>query len=303
MKSIRHLLRNRELVTGCLIVLAYAVVALAAPLIAPPGAGDPYLLPTDNSYSRVPLPPGPGHPLGTLAGSYDIFYGIIWGSRVAFQVGLSITLGRALIGIFIGLFAGYNRGLLDGFLMRITDAFTAFPIVAAALVMILVMSDKLGGRAGGAQNSLSLALVLFGWMRYARLVRGNVMTERAKEYIAAAVAVGARQRHILLRHLFPNVLSRGLLVLITSDIGAMVVIMAMFRFLGFLLSGSEQPLADWGQMLAISRNWLISMLGNPLQYWYAYIPAALALVLFSIGWNLIGDGLSDVLDPRALRQG
>jgi peptide/nickel transport system permease protein len=302
MKSVRHFLRNRELVVGCLVVLGYAIIALAAPLIAPPGAGDPYRLPTDTSaISVVPNPPVSGHPLGTLAGNYDIFYGIIWGSRIAFQVGLSITLGRALIGTFIGLLAGYYRGFLDGLLMRITDAFTAFPIVAAALVMILVLSDQLGGRTSGPQNSLSLALVLFGWMRYARLVRGNVMTERAKEYIAAAVAVGARQRRVLIRHILPNVSTKGLLVLLTSDIGAMVVIMAMFRFLGLLLSGREQPLADWGQMLAISRSWMIPVAGNPFQYWFVYAPTALTLILFSVGWNLIGDGLTEAFDPRAPR--
>ncbi len=302
MKSIKHWLRNRELVVGCLVVLGYAVIALAAPLIAPPGAGDPYRLPNDSHlFSPTPRPPAPGHPLGTLPGSYDIFYGIIWGSRIAFQVGLSITLGRALIGTLIGLLAGYYQGFLDGLLMRITDAFSAFPIVAAALVLLVVLSDQWGGGTSGPQNSLSLALVLFGWMRYARLVRGNVMTERAKEYIAAAVAVGAKQRRVLLRHILPNVASKGLLVLLTSDIGAMVVIIAMFRFLGLLLSGNDPPLADWGQMLAISRSWLISMVGNPFQYWFVYAPPALSLILFSVGWNLIGDGLTEAFDPRASR--
>ncbi len=302
MKSVKHLLRNRELVVGCLVVLGYAVIALAAPLLAPPGAGDPYRLPNDTHlFSPTPQPPAPGHPFGTLPGSYDIFYGIIWGSRIAFQVGLSITLGRALIGAVVGLLAGYYRGFLDGLLMRITDAFTAFPIVAAALVLLVVLSDPLGGGTSGAQNGLSLALVLFGWMRYARLIRGNVMTERAKEYIAAAVAVGARQRRVLLRHILPNVASKGLLVLLTSDIGTMVVIMAMFRFLGFFLSGREPPLADWGQILALARSWMIPGVGNPFQYWFAYAPAALTLILFSIGWNLIGDGLTEAIDPRTLR--
>ncbi len=301
MKSVRHLLRNRELVLGCLVVLGYAVIALAAPRIAPPGAGDPSLLPMDGSLLTIfPRPPGPGHPFGTMAGNYDIFYGIIWGSRIAFQVGLSIALGRALIGVAVGLVSGYYRGFVDELLMRITDAFTAFPIVAAALVILLIFSGAFGGGTTGAQNSLSLALVLFGWMRYARLVRGNVMTERAKEYVSAAVAAGAKQRRVLLRHILPNVASKGLLVLLASDIGGMVVIMAMFRFLGLFLTGMDRPLADWGQMLAISRSWLIPTVGNPFQYWYVYTPPALALILFGIGWNLIGDGLTEAFDPRTL---
>jgi peptide/nickel transport system permease protein len=121
-----------------------------------------------------------------------------------------------------------------------------------------------------------------------------VLLERSKQYVEAATTLGARGVHIMWRHILPNV-PQGLFVLIASDIGAMVVLAAMFTFLG--LSG-RTGLADWGWMLNIGRNWIIGTPSNAFQYWYVYLPPIAAIVLFSAGWNLIGDGLRDVLDPR-----
>lgn len=300
--GIKRMLSNAELTVGSLIVLAFVVIAIAAPWIAPPEGDSPYLLPRDGMGS-LPKSPCPGHPLGTMEGQYDIFYGLVWGTRMAFMVGLLITLSRTLIGVLLGLVSGYYGGLLDALFMRITDAFMAFPPMAVAVLMSAFFGGVglsslyrartiMGGRM---EQIIILTLILFGWMQYARLIRGNVLAERDKEYVQAATSIGASSRRILFRHLLPNV-THGLFVLTASDIGAMVGLVAAFYFIG--LTGGSEPRADWGEMLSIARNWIIGTPGNAFKYWYTYLPVSLAIVLFVMGWNLVGDGLRDVLDPR-----
>jgi len=305
LQIIKGILSKPGLAVGGLIVLAFAVVAMAAPLIAPPVEEEfPYVLPKDG-FSPIPKPPCPGHPLGTMTGQYDVFHGLVWGTRLAFRIGLLITLGRVLVGVLLGLISGRYGGLLDVIIMRMTDAFMAFPIVAAALVMVALFGQPrwsllAGGRAimgSRIEQIVILTLILFGWMQYARLMRGNVLAERDKEYTQAAISVGALNRHILFRHLLPNA-TQGLFVLIASDIGAMMVLVAVFSFIGLTGGLTGEPVADWGQMLSMSRNWIIGMPSDAFKYWYTYLPPSLAIVLFSVGWNLIGDGLRDVLDPR-----
>jgi ABC-type dipeptide/oligopeptide/nickel transport system permease subunit len=148
-----------------------------------------------------------------------------------------------------------------------------------------------------AQLTIVLTLVAFGWMSYARLVRGNILSEREQEYIEAARSIGMRDRRILFRHLLPNT-THGLPVLIASDIGMVVVWLATFHFVGLIPATVTMMLADWGQMLAFARNWIVGGPGNAFEYWYTYLPVSAAIVLYSVGWNLIGDGLRDVLDPR-----
>jgi peptide/nickel transport system permease protein len=303
-RVIRRCLSNLGLVVGSLIIFAFVIVALAAPLIAPPEDESPYLLPRDG-FKLVPKPPGPDHPLGTMAGQYDIFYGLVWGTRVAFWIGLSITLGRALVGVLLGLTSGYYGGLIDAIIMRMTDAFMAFPVMAAVIVTVALF----GGPPRGwmleprvtlvtlVEPYIVLTLILFGWMPYARLMRGNVLAEQNKEYIQATTSVGASSRRILFRHLLPNV-TRGLFVLAASDIGAMVALVAMLTFLGLARGSWGVQTANWGEMLNLSRDWIIGTATNAFEYWYTYLPPSMAIVFFSIGWNLMGDGLRDVLDPR-----
>ncbi len=289
-------LLNPGLLLGIVIVLSFVAVAIAAPIIAPPEGDDPYTMPR-TSYRVEPEPPRAGHPLGTTEQSFDVFYGLVWGSHIAFRIGLSVTAARLVIGLALGLISGYYGGWMDAVIMRITDAFLAFPIVPATLVM-LAFFGPLGlaslGAGSGVDAVIVVSLVLFGWMQYARLVRGNVLAERSRQYVEAAVTLGARGRHIILRHILPNI-PQGLFVLAASDVGAMVVLGAVFTFLG--LSG-RRGLADWGWMLNTGRNWIIGTPSNAFQYWYAYLPPIAAIVLFSVGWSLIGDGLRDVLDPR-----
>lgn len=284
------------LLLGIVIVLGFVAISIAAPMLAPPESDDPYTMPRA-SHRGNPEPPRPGYPLGTTERSFDVFHGLVWGTHVAFRIGLSVTAGRLLVGVVVGLVSGYYGRWLDAVVMRITDAFMAFPIVAATLVM-LAFFGPLGlaniGAGSGVDSIIIISLILFGWMQYARLVRGNVLAERAKQYVEAAVSVGAGSRHIIWRHILPNI-PQGLFVLAASDVGAMVVLGAVFTFLGF---SGRAGLADWGWMLYIGRNWIIGTPSNAFQYWYTYVPPIAAIVLFSTGWNLVGDGLRDVMDPR-----
>ena len=291
---IKHIFSNSELIIGCLIVLAFSLVAIMAPDIAPPVEEDPYIIPKDG-YSSLPQPPSPDHPMGTMQDQYDVLYGLVWGTRVAFQVGVIITLGRALIGVILGVVSGYYGGGLDAVMMRITDAFLSFPVMAGILIMVVILGGGFFGiRTGGADRIIVLALIIFGWMQYARLMRGNVLAERAKEYVEAAISIGARDRRIIFRHVLPNA-TQGLFVLMASDVGAMVVTVAALTFMG--ISGLE-PTADWGRMLQWSRNWIVGTPANAFEFWFTYIPPSLAIVFFSVGWSLIGNGLRQAVDPR-----
>ena len=297
----RRLLRP-SLLAGVLIILGFLVVAIAAPVIAP-RQGER----NEESYrvaSMRPLPPSPEHPLGMLPGEVDILQGIVWGTRGVFRVGLVVVVARALMGIAIGLVAGYAGRFVDAILMRITDGFLAFPMIAAAMVMLAVLgfgSDPMARFLPDyiptrQEATIQAALILFGWMTYARLIRGNVLAEREKDYVTSARASGIGHGRLVFRHLLPNS-TQGLVVMMASDVGAVVVTLLAFVFIG-LVSFSRDRLvqADWGQMLVAGRDWIVS--GQSFAYWYAYLPLSLVIVLFAAGWNLIGDGLRDAFDPR-----
>lgn len=302
---LKKLLRNREFVLGLVVLGFFLILAIAAPLIAPPQSDQPYLV-HKQGFSRAPEPPRPGFPLGSLPGGYDVLYGLVWGVRVAFALGAVIVTGRALIGLLVGMAAGYSGGWLDGLLMRLTDAFLTFPIMAIAAVLLALYSQPsfipVGPRGillGNRPNQIIIAtLVGFGWMQYARLVRGNLLIEKEKEYIQAAIATGAGWGRLLFRHLLPNS-TRGLFELATSEIGTMVVLMAAFRFVGLTGVTTGEMFTDWGMMLTISRDWIAGGSNQAAANWYTYVPTSLVILLFSIGWNLAGEGMRQAFDPRS----
>ncbi len=139
-----------------------------------------------------------------------------------------------------------------------------------------------------------LTLILFSWMPYARITSANVVQLKQTEYVEAARSIGVRRRRIIGRHLLPNALS-PVFVLGARDVGAMVILATAFTFIGLGAS------TEWGHMLVISRDYIIGLGGNPLTYWWAFVPTTLALIFFGVGWNLLGDGLNTVLDPRIAR--
>jgi peptide/nickel transport system permease protein len=307
--------QNGELIFGFILILIFLGIALAAPIIAPP-AGDfpdiPYIIPRDG-YKDIPQPPNPDHPLGTLPEQYDVFYGLIWGTRRAFLEGVSIALGRTIIGVLLGLISGYYKGMISNLIMRVTDAFMSMPSIAAAALMFALFGEAVipalpgGGTRADPTTSfliesrnlqiIILSLILFGWMQYTRLIHANVISEREKQYVQAAKSIGSTHRRIMFKHILPNG-TKGLFVLIASDVGGMVAIVSLFYFIGLIGTSPYGLIADWGQILSVSRDWIVGTPSKPFLYWYTYLPAISAIALFTIGWSMVGDGLRDLLDPR-----
>ena len=279
--------RNPLSMVGIFLVLAFVGVAIFAPVIAPtpPNARDPYIIPRDG-FKSEPQPPSAEHPFGTTEGQYDIFYGVIWGTRTAFLAGIVIVSMALVIGLTIGSLSAYFGGWVDDVLMRITEIFLAFPFLVAALTLAAVLQPKLGR---GMYTGI-IALVAFGWMSYARLIRGDILATKEREYVLAARSLGVRDLRILVRHVLPNAIF-PVLVVASLEIGTYVLSFAALSFLGL---GAELGYADWGQMLALSRNW-ITNLGK---YWYIVVYPGMVLLFFVLGWNLIGDALRDIVDPR-----
>lgn len=301
-----HRLKRPSLMVGSAIILVFAAAAIFAPVLAPPVGDDSPMFIPKYGNDPVPSPPRPGFPLGLLSFQFDVFYGLVWGARAAFWIGLSVPLGRALVGAPLGLLSGYYRGPADSLMMRLTDAFMAFPMIAAMVVMLSLFGFErqlwdVGVYITGPSRQdqvVILTLIIFGWMPYARLIRGNVLAEREKTYVEAARSIGVPSRRLVSRHLFPNSI-HGLIALITFDVGATVVLVASFTFIGLIGQHVGTIMeADWGEMLYSGRNWIVGAPGHALEYWYTFLPICIAIVLFSTGWSLIGDGLRDALDPR-----
>jgi peptide/nickel transport system permease protein len=305
MKRLRRFLSNRQILLGCLLVGAFFVIAILAPVLAPPD--DPENPSTTRVvgryYDYLPHPPSEEALLGTVPGQLDIYYSLIWGTRSALRFGLVVALSTAVIGILVGALSGYRGGIVEGLAMRVTDAFLSFPAIAGVwLLQQVMMPGSPYGELTPIQqvfydlrlDPVLLTLILFSWMPYARLTHANVVQQKRAEYVEAAVSVGVRSRRIIGRHLLPNVLP-PVVVLGARDVGAMVILATAFTFIG--LGGST----EWGMLLVAGRDYVIGAGGNPLTYWWVFVPTTVALILFGIGWNLLGDGLNTVLDPRISR--
>ncbi len=307
-RMLKGLFTNPLSLIGLSLLAVFLVIAVAAPVLAPPRPNsNPYQIPRDG-YSPNPKPPGSDwrvrqpplpfwwepithkdhwvHLMGTASGQWDIYYGVVWGTRTAFKVGLIITLSVATLGIFIGSVSAYYGGIIDMVLMRITDIFMTFPFLLAALTLSAILTPVMG-------KSLippSIALIMFGWMGYARLIRSDILSVKEREYVLAAKVLGATDRRILLKHILPNAIYPTMVVA-SMDMGSYVLSFAALSFLGV---GAEVGYADWGQLISFARDW-ITDLGT---YWYIVVYPGMALVLFVLAWNLVGDALRDILDPR-----
>jgi len=271
---------------GFVLLFAFIVIAVIAPWIAPPEfPHQPYRIPRDG-YWAEPKPPSAEHILGTAEGQYDIFYGVVWGTRTAFRVGLIVTLSGCVIGMVIGSIAAYYGGLIDEILMRIVDIFYTLPYLVAAMVLAVVLGRSL--------ESSMIALVCFTWMGYARVIRSEILRIREIDYTHAARALGASNVRILVRHIIPNALY-PVFVMVSMNIGSMVIAVSTLSFLGL---GAQLGYADWGQMISLARNWMLGSAGDAAAYWFTVVCPGVPIVLFVLAWNLVGDALRDVLDPR-----
>lgn len=319
----RQFLRRTPNLIGLGLVLMFVLMAIFAPLLAPPieeGSTWPFKN-VDLSFLRQPNPPSAGLPLGTMpqikdlpqygyapgqdaSYQWDVYYSLIWGSRSALRFGLVVTLATAVIGLVIGVVSGYVGGATSLITMRLTDAFLAFPAIAGIwLIQRAFFSNVYSPFSdpatftgldaflyGSRIDPTMITLILFSWMPYARLMNTQVRAAMNSEYILAAESMGASGPRIMRRHLLPNTIAPAI-VLAARDVGGMVVLACAFIFIGF---GGN---VAWGTMLVASRDFVIGVGGNPFQYWWTYVPVSLALILFGVGWNLLGDGLNVLLNP------
>ncbi|WP_027135376.1 nickel transporter permease [Geminicoccus roseus] len=269
----RALLANRLAATGIVIVAVLLVVALLAPQLAP-------FEPDAQNLSERLLPPSWTHPFGTDQLGRDILSRVIWGSRITLTIIALAAVTVAPIGLTVGIVAGYRGGLVDQVLMRITDVFMAFPRLVLALALVAALGP-------GIENAI-IAIAATAWPPYARLARAETLTLRKQDFIAAAKLQGASHLRILFHHIMPLTVST-ILARLTLDLAGMILIAAGLGFLGL---GAQPPSPEWGAMVASGREFLTQ------QWWVATMPGA-AIFLVSLAFNLIGDGLRDVLDPKA----
>ena len=238
------------------------------------------------SYSPIPTPPSEGTFLGTTGGGYDIYYGLIWGARSAFYAGIAVTGFSVLVGIIVGSISGFFGGWVDNALMRLVDIIFAIPGLVLAIVIVAILGQGL--------TNVILAFMIFGWAGYARLLRGDVLQLKEREFVDGARALGAGNGRLIFRHILPSAV--GPLIIVASlDIGSVVLSVAALSFLGL---GAPVGYADWGQMINFARGWLQGPPGQPFAYWYVSFWPGLIIVLFVLGWNLLGDAVRDVMDVR-----
>ena len=265
---------NRLAVAGLCIILLLILIAIFADVLAPhsPVIGD-------LGGARL-LPPGsPGYLLGTNDQGRDILSRLLHGSRLTLLVIVLVAIIAAPIGLLVGAVSGYAGGWVDAVLMRITDIFLAFPKLVLALAFVAAMGP-------GIQNAI-IAIAITSWPPYARIARAETLSVRNSDYIAAVRLMGASPFRIVLRHVMPMCMS-SLIVRVTLDMAGIILTAAGLGFLGL---GAQPPLPEWGAMIASGRRFILD------QWWVATMPG-IAILIVSLGFNLLGDGLRDALDPR-----
>jgi len=305
-------------VLGVMLISFFILVALLAPYLAPSryiilhfNPSEPYYSKLSYKLSLFPQAPGPNALLGTNSRQHDIYYSLVWGTRSALLFSLVVCLSAAALGVVIGAVSGYAGGWLGRLSMSVTSGFLTIPVIAAYVIMDMIKRiawERLVGTDYPAGNfysfsgsspagiilfaidPLMLALILFSWMPYARILNGLVAALKSSEYVLAARSVGVKNRRIIFRHILPNALP-PMLVLLGRDIGSVVLLQAGLTFAGF---GGNSV---WGSLLWNGMNWIM---GGPniLSYWWVWLPATFTIMLYGIGWNLFGETLNRRFDPR-----
>jgi len=280
----RRLRKDKVAVTAAAVIISLAIVALLAPLIAawvghPPNT--PY---TNTGLSATGLPVAPGHTFwfGTDYLGRDLFVRVVYGARISLLIGILATAIGASAGLVIGMTAGYFGGVIDTVLARAVDSVLALPYVIFALALAVVFGPSLFVTIG--------VISFFSWAAIARVVRGQTLTIKEKEYVEAARSIGASPLRIMFVDILPNLIA-PLLVLATLSIPAAIVFEATLSYLGV---GIQPPTASWGNLLAQAQTYYQT------SWWYLIFPAVF-LLLTTLAFNLLGDGIRDAMDPRTER--
>lgn len=267
-----QLSHQKSAMLGLVIIIVLIVSAILAPLLAPYD-------PIDQNFREQLQPPNAKHLLGTDEFGRDILSRMLYGSRIALMVGIMADSIALVLGVVLGLVAGYYGRWADTMIMRFTDVMLAFPYLLLAMIVVAILGPSL--------NNAMIAIGFVYMPQYARLVRGSVLSVKEMDYVEAARAAGVPPMRIMLRHVLINCFA-PIIVMATLAVGWAIVQTAGLSFLGL---GAQPPRPEWGAMLAVGRNYMLSA------PWIATFPG-LAILLVVIGFNLLGDGLRDALDPH-----
>jgi len=268
----RHVLRNPLSLSGLIIIILLILLAVLAPFIAPydPFATDPL---------QKLQPPSTKHLMGTDGLGRDILSRVLYGTRISLWIAILILVTAGIFGTIVGIVAGYAGGFLDNILMRITDIFMAFPRLILAMAIAAALGPSL--------TNVVIAISFGAWTVFARLARSRAIAVREEDFVEAARALGAGNLRILFKHILPMALS-PVIVQATLSMGGIILTAAGLGFLGF---GAQPPTPEWGVMVSDGRNFM------PHGWWVSTFPG-LAIMITVLGFNLLGDGIRDILDPR-----
>lgn len=277
-RTVRLILKNRLTTMGLSVVLLLVLMALTAPLIVP--------FPHDTAETHIDnrfLSPSSQHFFGTDELGRDVFSRVLYGSRLSLQVG-AIAIGLALtIGVPLGVVAGYSGGMLDEVIMRITDVFLSFP----PLLLAMAISTLLGPNLTNAMIAIAIAW----WPWYTRLLRSEAISVRERDYVQAARAMGASPGKIVFKHVLPNCLA-PIIIQASMDFGSIILTSAALSFLGL---GAQPPTPEWGLMVSTGRTFFLT-------HWWIVTFPGLAIFIAVLSFNLVGDGLREILDPKMRRK-
>lgn len=273
-----ELTENPLTLIGLIIVAMFIAVALLTPYIAPAQGADPYQMPRDWDAANAP-PGSEGHLLGTNGNGGDILYGILWGSRLSIALSLGVVVGTTIIGVVFGGIAGYVGGWVDELIMRIVDAMISIPAIVWAIALVTAL--------GPSYMNIGIALTTMLWGTYARIIRGEVIHVKNEDYVAAARVSGLGEASIFVREVLPNAMP-PIFVQSTLYFGRVVLIAASVAFIGL----AEPGITEWGRIISMGQTDLLAG-----RWWTSVFPG-IAIFLWAFGWNMIGDGLRDVMDPR-----
>ncbi len=271
-RKVRQFRSNTLNLIGLAIVVSIIFAAIFAPVLTPHD-------PTDQDLTDRLEPPSSEHLMGTDQLGQDVFSRILFGARISLRIGIIVVAISLAIGTLVGVAAGYSGGYIDEALMRLVDILLAFPGLLLALVIAGVLGPSL--------TNIMIALAIVGWTRYARVVRGSVLSIKQHEFIKAGQLMGLGRIKLISRHILPNVMG-PVVVLATIDMAGVILATAALSFLGL---GAQPPTPEWGTMISEGRHYLRSA------WWIVNFPG-IAIMFAVLGFNLLGDGLRDVLDPR-----
>ena len=271
--TVRRIRRNTLSVAGLGIVAALVLIALVVPVIVPRSQVE--LIDLDNKF----LPPSVGHPFGTDEMGRDLFVRILWGTSISLQIGILVVTIAMSVGVPLGAVAGFFGGRVDDVIMRITDLFLAFPSILLALAVAAALGPSI--------TNAMIAVAITWWPWYTRIVRGMTLSLKEEKFVEAARSLGASKARLIFRHILPNCVT-PVIVNGTLDIGYAILATAALGFLGV---GAQPPLPEWGLMVSTGRLYM------PSRWWVSTFPG-LAILVTVLGFNLVGDAIRDVMDPR-----